>query len=136
MLEQQKRAELGADIVASAQGETIAVIDPASLPERPVAPKRPLLMLLGLAAGLGCGLLLAALFEVPRLLTVQTMADAEHYTGLPVLAALPSLRTAREERNLRLRRAGLAFAGLVLTVASIPALAFVLKVSRVMELLA
>jgi polysaccharide chain length determinant protein (PEP-CTERM system associated) len=136
LLEQQKRAELGADIVANAQGETIAVIDPASLPERPVAPKRPLLMLLGLAAGLGVGLFLAALFEVPRLLTVQTMADAEHYTGLPVLAALPSLRTAREERNLRLRRVGLAFAGLVLTVVSVPALAFVLRATRVMELFA
>lgn len=136
MLEQQKRAELGADIVANAQGETIAVIDPANLPERPVAPKRPLLMLLGLAAGLGVGALLAALFEVPRLLTVQTAADAEHYTGLPVLAALPSLRTAREERNLRLRRAALAAAGVALTVASIPALAFVLRLTRVIEMFA
>jgi len=136
MLEQQKKAELGADIVANAQGETIAVIDPANLPERPVAPKRPLLMLLGLAAGLGVGFLLAALFEAPRLLTVQTMADAEHYTGLPVLAALPRLRTSREERNLRVRRAALAFAGLALTVASIPALAFVLRLTRVIELLA
>jgi polysaccharide chain length determinant protein (PEP-CTERM system associated) len=135
MLEQQKRAELGADIVANAQGETIAVIDPANLPERPVAPKRPLLMLLGLAAGLGVGFLLGALFEVPRLLTVQTAADAEHYTGLPVLAALPRLRTAREERNLRLRRAALAFAGVALTVVSIPALAFLLRMTRVMELL-
>ena len=135
MLAQQQKAELGADIVANAQGETIAVIDPASLPERPVAPKRPFLMLLGLAAGLGCGLLLAAAFEAPRLLTVQTSEDAEHYTGLPVLAALPSLRTAREERNLRLRRAALAVAGVVLAVVSVPALAFLLKVTRVIELL-
>ncbi|MDQ3806036.1 MAG: hypothetical protein M3416_19670 [Acidobacteriota bacterium] len=134
MLEQQKKAELGADIVANAQGETIAVIDPASLPERPVAPKRPLLMMLGLAAGLGCGFFLAALFEVPRLLTVQTAEDAEHYTGLPVLAALPNLRTPREERNLRLRRAALAVAGVALTLASVPALAFVLRVTRVVEL--
>ena len=136
MLEQQKRADLGASIVANAQGESIAVIDPAALPERPVAPKRPLLMLLGLAAGLGIGFLLAGLFEVPRLLTVQTTADAEHYTGLPVLAALPRLRTPREERNLRLRRAGFAFAGLLLAVASVPALAFLLRLTRVMELFA
>jgi polysaccharide chain length determinant protein (PEP-CTERM system associated) len=135
LLEQQKSAEIKADVVSNAQGETIAVIDPASLPERPVAPKRPLLMLLGLFAGLGVGFALAAAFEAPRLLTVQTMADAEHYTGLPVLAALPSLRTAREERNLRLRRAAFAFAGLAVTVASVPALAFVLKVTRVFELL-
>lgn len=136
MLAQQQRAELGADIVANAQGESIAVIDPASLPERPVAPKRPMLMLLGLAAGLAAGALLAALFEAPGLLTVQTAADAEHYTGLPVLAALPNLRTPREERNLKLRRAALAVAGLALTVVSVPALAFFLKVTRIIEMFA
>jgi polysaccharide chain length determinant protein (PEP-CTERM system associated) len=135
LLEQQKKAELGADIVANAQGETIAVIDPASLPERHVAPKRPFLMVLGLCAGLCVGLLLAVAFEAPRLLTLQTTADAEHYTGLPVLAALPNLRTPREERLLKLRRAGFAFAGLALTVVSVPALAFLLRVSRVVELL-
>lgn len=134
MLEQQSKADLGAAIVANAQGETIAVIDPASMPERPVAPKRPMLVLFGLIAGLAVGFLLAAGFEAPRLLTLQTTADAEHYTGLPVLAALPRLRTPREERNLKLRRAGLAFAGLALTVFSVPALAFLLKVSRVMEI--
>ncbi|HEV3468225.1 MAG TPA: GNVR domain-containing protein [Pyrinomonadaceae bacterium] len=134
MLAQQQKAELGADIVSSAQGETIAVIDPASLPERPVAPKRPFLMLLGLAAGLGCGLLLAAAFEVPRLLTVQTTEDAEHYTGLPVLAALPNLRTPGEERSLRLRRAALAVAGVALAVVSVPALALILGATRVMEI--
>lgn len=134
MLEQQKRAELGADIVANQQGESIVVIDPASLPEQPVAPKRPLLITLGLVAGLGCGLFLAALFEVPRLLTVQSAEDAEHYTGLPVLAALPSLLTEREQLNLKLRRAAFAVAGLAVTVVSIPALAFLLKVTRVIEL--
>ena len=136
MLTQERRADLGSAIVANAQGETIAVIDPASMPEAPVAPKRPLLMLLGVAAGLGVGLFLAVLFEVPRLLTVQTSEDAEHYTGLPVLAALPNLRTPREERQLKMRRAAFAVAGVALTVVSVPALAFVLKVTRVIELFA
>src|SRR2546421_5771896 len=82
MVEQQKKAEIGAEVASRAQGESIAVIDPASLPEQPVAPKRPLLLLLGLVAGFACGVLLAAAFELPRLLTVQTADDAEHYTGL------------------------------------------------------
>jgi polysaccharide chain length determinant protein (PEP-CTERM system associated) len=136
LVEQQNKAETAAQVAGRAQGESIAVIDPASLPQQPVAPKRPLLMLLGLIAGLGCGVALAAAFEVPRLLTVQTSEDAEHYTGLPVLVTLPVLLTAREERNLKVRRAALALAAVVATVVSAPALAFVLSRLHIIEMLA
>ena len=136
MVQQQQRAEIGADVAGRAQGESIAVIDPASLPQQPVAPKRPLLMLLGLVAGLACGVALAAAFEVPRLLTVQTSEDAEHYTGLPVLVTLPMLLTAREQRNLKARRAALALAAVIATVVSAPALAFVLSRLHIVEMFA
>ena len=118
------------------QGQAISVIDAANLPQQPVAPKRPLLMLLGLAAGLGVGVLLAAAFEVPRLLTVQTSEDAEHYTGLPVLVTLPMLLTPREQRNLKARRFALAAAAVVATLVSAPALAFVLSRLHVIEMFA
>ena len=133
MVEQQKKAEINADVAGRAQGESIAVIDPASLPEQPVAPKRPLLMLLGLFAGLACGVLLAAAFELPRLLTIQTTEDAEHYTGLPVLVALPVLLTAREERSLKARRFALAAASVAATILSAPALYFVLSRLHLIE---
>ena len=136
MVEQQKSAEIGAEVASRAQGESIAVIDPASLPEQPVAPKRPLLMLLGLVAGFACGVLLAAVVELPRLLTVQTAEDAEHYTGLPVLVTLPMLLTPREERNQKARRAALAVAAVVATIVSAPALAFVLSRLHLIEMLA
>ncbi|MGH9900468.1 MAG: GumC family protein [Pyrinomonadaceae bacterium] len=134
LLEQQKKAELSADVQATAQGETIAVIDPANLPERPVAPNRPLLIGLGLVLGLGVGLAFAALLEVPRLLTIQSTEDAAHYTNLPVLVSIPELLTPREERRSRMRRVALAAAGVVATVISIPALAFALRFTRVLEL--
>ena len=136
MVQQQQRAEIGADVAGRAQGESIAVIDPASLPQQPVAPKRPLLMMIGLFAGLACGVALAAAFEVPRLLTVQTSEDAEHYTGLPVLVTLPMLLTEREQRNLKVRRAGLALAAVVATVVSAPALAFILSRLHIIEMFA
>lgn len=136
MVDLQKRAEINSDVAGRAQGESIAVLDSASLPQQPVAPKRPLLMLLGLVAGLAVGVALAAVFEVPSLLTVQTSEDAAHYTGLPVLVTLPVLLTAREQRNLKLRRAALALAAVVATVVSAPALAFVLSRLHIIELFA
>lgn len=136
MVDLQKKAEINSDVAGRAQGESIAVLDAASLPQLPVAPKRPVLMLLGLVAGLACGLALAAAFEVPRLLTVQTSEDAEHYTGLPVLVALPVLLTEREQRNLKMRRAALALAAVVATVVSAPALAFVLSRLHIVEMFA
>src|SRR5688572_2276968 len=136
LLTQEQKADIVASVNANAQGEAIAVIDPAFLPERPIAPNRPMLIALGFFAGLACGLLFAALFEVPRLLKIQTSADAEHYTGLPVLVTLPNLLTPREQRRLKLRRAALVAAGLVLTVLSVPALAYALRFTRVIELFA
>lgn len=134
MVDLQKKAEISSDVAGRAQGESIAVLDSASLPQLPVAPKRAVLMLLGLVAGLAVGIALAAAFEVPRLLTVQTSEDAEHYTGLPVLVTLPVLLTDREQRNLKLRRSAVALAAVIATVVSAPALAFVLSRLHVIEL--
>ncbi|MFL6228390.1 MAG: GumC family protein [Pyrinomonadaceae bacterium] len=133
LLKKKQAADLQAAASSAAQGETIQVIDPASLPEKPVAPKRPLLMLVGLALGVGVGLVFAAAFEVPRLLTIQTVEDARHYTSLPVLISVPELLTAGEERRRKLRRASLAFASVVATVISVPALALLLKLTHVFE---
>jgi polysaccharide chain length determinant protein (PEP-CTERM system associated) len=133
LLKKSQSAELVANVAANAQGETIQVIDPANLPSRPVAPKRPLLMLLGLGFGLAVGLLAAAAFEVPRLLTIQTLDDAEHYTGLPVLISVPELLTPQEARRVPLRRRLLLAAGVVITLVSIPALALLLRATHVFD---
>jgi succinoglycan biosynthesis transport protein ExoP len=135
LLDKKTKADLSAAAASGGRADTIRLVDPASMPERPVAPKRPLLLALGLALGLAFGLLLAAAFEVPRLLTVQTAEDARHYTSLPVLVSVPELVTPRELRRRRLRRAALAAASVAATVVSVPALALLLKLSRVFEVL-
>ena len=134
LLLKKQKSDLNVAATQSAQGETIQVIDPASLPSLPVAPQRPLLIALGLALGLAFGLAFAAAFEVPRLLTIQTVEDARHYTGLPVLISVPELLTPRERRRARVRRMATAFAGFALTVLSIPALALLLRATRVFDL--
>ena len=133
LLLQQQRIGLGADAASQQQGEGIQVVDSANLPSRPVAPKRAVLMAAGVVVGFLVGFLLAGLFEVPRLMTIQTSADAAHYTALPVLVALPELLTPGEARAIPRRRRLLLATAVVAMVLAIPALALVLKFSQVFE---
>lgn len=133
LLMQQQKIGLGADAASQQQGEGIQVVDPANLPALPVAPKRLMLMGAGLGAGLAFGLFLVGLFEVPRLLTVQTSEDAAHYTGLPVLVAVPELLTAQEAQVIPRRRRLILAAAVAAMVLAIPALALILKLTQVFE---
>ncbi len=135
LLATQQRIALGADAATQQQGESIEVIDSAYLPSQPVAPKRFLLFAMGLGLGVGLGLFLAAVFEAPKLLTIQSREDAAHYTGLPVLATVPDLRTPQEARAIPRRRLLLLTAGIVVTIVSIPLLALALRVTQVVEML-
>ncbi|HYN26069.1 MAG TPA: GNVR domain-containing protein [Pyrinomonadaceae bacterium] len=135
LLATQQRIALGADAASQQQGESIQVIDSAYLPSQPVAPKRFLLFAMGLGLGLGLGLFLTAVFEVPKLLTIQNREDAAHYTGLPVLATVPELLTPQEALAIPRRRRLLLAAGIVATIVSIPLLALVLRATHVFEFL-
>jgi polysaccharide chain length determinant protein (PEP-CTERM system associated) len=133
LLSQQQKIAVGADAAKDQQGSGIQVVDPANLPERPVAPKRFLLTLGGFGLGIALGLLLAMSFELRRLFTIQTTEDAKHYTGLPVLATIPELLTAAEARAIP-RRQKLAMAmGIAIAVVLAPTLAFVLRLTHVFE---
>jgi uncharacterized protein involved in exopolysaccharide biosynthesis len=135
LLIQQQKITLNADAATQRQNEGIDVVDPANLPSKPVAPKRLLLSSLGLAVGLALGLVLVGVFEGPRLLTIQSTEDARHYTGLPVLLAVPELLTPHEARALPRRRRLLLAAGVVATLVSIPMLALALKLTHVFDIL-
>jgi len=133
LLTEAQKIGLGADAANQQQGEGIQVVDPANLPVRPVAPKRFMLMGMGLAVGLAVGFLLAGIFEVPRLFTIQTSEDAAHYTSLPVLLTLPELLTPQEARRLPRRRKLLLAAAFAASIVAIPALALILKLTQVFE---
>jgi len=79
--------------------------------------------------------LLVGIFEGPGLLTIQNVEDARHYTGLPVLLAVPELLTPHEARALPRRRRLLLAAGVAVTLVSIPMLALALKLTHVFEYL-
>jgi polysaccharide chain length determinant protein (PEP-CTERM system associated) len=135
LLSEQQKIALGADAATQQQSEGIEVIDAANLPSKPVAPKRLMLAGMGVVAGLGVGLLLVALFEIPLLLTINSSEDARHYTGLPVLISVPELLTPQEARSLPRRRRLLLAAGVIATLVAIPLLALALRLTHVFEIL-
>lgn len=122
------------DRESNAQGETIRVVDSANLPSSPVnATKKPMFIGMGLAVGMAIGLLLASIFEVPRLLRIQNIEDAKHYTGLPVLASVPPLLTQQEIAWQSRSRWMMIMAGVVAAAGSIPLIIIGLQASRVFE---
>lgn len=134
-LEMKNKANVDVDRAQNAQGETIIMQDKANLPETPVAPKRGMLMLVGALLGLGMGLFLAAVFEFPRVLKIQTIEDAKHYTGLPVLASVPPLLSPAEKiRQTRLYWLKV-LAGLAAAIGSIPLIIVALQLSRIFEVI-
>lgn len=135
LLFEQQKIDLATKAAQEQQAQGIEVIDAANLPAKPVAPKRLMLVGLSLAVGLGIGLLLVGIFEIPLLMTIQTSEDARHYTGLPVLIAVPELLTPQEARSLPRRRRLLLTAGVVATLVSIPLLALALRLTHVFELI-
>jgi len=133
LLTQQQKIDVGADAAKDFQGGGIQVVDPANLPERPVAPKRAALTAAGFGIGMALGLLLAIAVELRKLFTIQTTEDAKHYTGLPVLASIPELLTPAEARSIPRRHQLAMAAGVAAAFVTIPALIFVLRATHVLE---
>lgn len=85
------------------KGERFHVLDRAVVPTQPYAPKRTLISLVGLLAGLAIGLGLAVLLEV-RKGAVHTKEEILGLVGeIPVLASIPTIRSAGEIRMQHFR---------------------------------
>ena len=88
------------------------ILDPAIVPSYPVAPNRPILLLVALAVALGMAAATAAVAE--RLDTsLHTAEDVRAFTRVPVAASIPRIVTAGDLRSRR-RRLCVAALSLVL----------------------
>jgi uncharacterized protein involved in exopolysaccharide biosynthesis len=133
LLKKKNDASLQVDRESNAQGETVRVVDPANLPQSPVAPKRVLLTALGAAIGLVIGLFIAGIFEIPRLFKIQNIEDAKHYTGLPVLASVPPLLSYNEKAWKARSYWMKVLMGTAAAITAIPVIVMVLQATRVFE---
>lgn len=98
------------------QGETLEVLDPATLPQTPSEPKRPAVIGIGTVIGLILGVVVAGIREVKDT-SLKNLKDVRAYTQLTVLGSIPLLENdivVRRRRRLAL---------LAWTVASVAAVA-------------
>lgn len=90
LLKKRDESEMATNLEHRQEGEQFRVLDPASLPDTPSFPNRPLFALGGLSGGLVLGLGLAFLLEL-RDTSLKTEKDIEAFLHLPVLAAVPAI---------------------------------------------
>src|SRR3954447_2836397 len=72
------------------QGETLELIDPASLPTEPFAPKRTTMLPIGAVVGLVLGVVIVAIREMKDT-SLKNLKDARMYTQLNILGSVPLL---------------------------------------------
>jgi tyrosine-protein kinase Etk/Wzc len=81
-------------VVQAGKRGTVRLVDDANLPDRPVKPKRALVVALAGILGVGLGII-AALTRKTLRNRVSRPQDIEQYTGLDVLAAIPFSESQR-----------------------------------------
>jgi polysaccharide chain length determinant protein (PEP-CTERM system associated) len=92
LLDKRLNTDLSGNLQKSESGISFALAEPASLPASPSSPQRSRLILMGLCAGLGLGLVAAFLLEQNDT-TFATVDDFQTFTTVPVLTAIPTVPT-------------------------------------------
>jgi succinoglycan biosynthesis transport protein ExoP len=104
LLERLKEAGVSAGLKAS----NIRIVDPATVPYKPIAPNYPLN--LGLAAFLGLGLGVSMAFLKEHLdQTIRYSDDVSHFLGVPVLGFIPTINVSHGRKHKGIVPADRAF---------------------------
>jgi polysaccharide chain length determinant protein (PEP-CTERM system associated) len=95
-------AEIAQEMEGRKQGETLELLDPASLPTTPAEPKRPMVISIGAALGLLFGLVIAGAREMKDS-SLKNLKDVRAYTQVGILGSVPLLENdfvVRRRRRL------------------------------------
>ena len=96
------KAEIAQEMEGRKQGETLELLDPASLPTTPTEPKRPLVISAGAGLGLLLGILIAGAREMKDT-SLKNLKDVRAYTQMAILGSIPLLENdfvVRRRRRL------------------------------------
>ena len=97
LLQKQTQSQLATSLGKQQQGQQFRIIDPPKLPDKPSAPNRFLLSLIGLSLGIACGLGLATFMELTDV-RFRHEKDLEGILPARLLVGIPRLSTPEEDR--------------------------------------
>lgn len=103
LLGKRGEAEIAADLEQRQKGERFRVIEPASLPERPVGPNRMRLLLVGLMLAAGASVLAVVLAEQVDT-SYRSVEEVRSTLPVPVLSTIPTISTERDRARLTRQR--------------------------------
>jgi hypothetical protein len=118
LMKKYMEAKVAGGLEKGQMGERFTLIDPARLPEKPVRPNRPAILLIGLLLGIGAGVGTASLQETSDH-TAHGSQDLVKAFPFPVLAEIPDIITEEDEQGRRKRMKiiiGMASLSLVILV--------------------
>lgn len=104
--EKQMKAEVAQELEKDRKAERFTLIEPPQLPQRPLKPNRPAILLLGFVLSLGGGLATASVREALDR-SVRGAADLAGRIAVPLVGVIPRDVTPNEARR-RKRRVRLA----------------------------
>jgi succinoglycan biosynthesis transport protein ExoP len=99
----RSQSQIAEDLERRQQGETLDLLDPASLPQTPTQPKRAIILGAGTALGFVVGLFLAGAREAKDT-SLKNLKDVRAYTQLTILGSVPLLENdlvVRRRKRLR-----------------------------------
>jgi polysaccharide chain length determinant protein (PEP-CTERM system associated) len=103
LLAKALESELSENMEKKQKGEQFQIVDPASLPQAPVAPNRKRILLVGLLLGIGGGVGFSVFLDFMDK-SFKTNDDLVGYSSIPLLAVLPAVATrgsVLEQRQAR-----------------------------------
>jgi len=100
LVKKQQLAAQGVEINNRKAGESLDLLDTASLPETPTAPNRWQIVGIGSMIGLAAGIGMAGVKEMKDT-SLKNLKDVRAYTNLPVLSSIPLLENALLVRRKR-----------------------------------
>ena len=95
------QSEVSKEMELQDKSMSFRVLDPAVVPSTPSKPNRPLIILLGIAGGLGLGIGVIVLLDLINP-SIKTLDDLKEY-GVPVLAVIPKVRDEEQLTKQRVR---------------------------------
>lgn len=112
-------------------GERFSIVDAARMPEKPVSPNVPAIILVGLVLGIGAGAGAASIREVSDP-TIRSAEELARISRLPVLSVIPDIITEQDRQKRISRHRIMTVGSLVLLVVGLALVHFAIMDLSVM----